>query len=41
MLIFFLVIGKCIEGDKDLDIVIFKGMLESRVGIVFVGFWMD
>lgn len=41
MLIFFLVIGKCIKGDKDLDIVIFKEMLESGVGIVFVEFWMD
>lgn len=41
MLTFFLAIGKCIEGDKDPDIVTFKGMLESRAGTVFVESWMD
>lgn len=41
MVIFFYDIGDCIEDDKDLNIVIFKELLECRVGIVFVRFWMD
>ena len=41
MLTFFLDIGDCIEGGEDPDIVIFKEMLESGAGTVFVGSWMD